>query len=294
MTRLTTIGHMPPSQRQGTERQPTGDFAEALAKDRNTASRGRHASAKALAPRQVMTGPDRPVGTAALPPNASTPTAETPVPPGHPDLVVPGVHGPARLPIDSLVLPAERELLAAEVSPVGMTEAVQNARVFGVHLLAGCYLSEVSVRDVPLGQVMQSAGHALSDLELPVTVSASDTVAALVSLSEANHLPLDHETVVAMDEVNADAESRHTVETASFPGVDQSAGATEVAWSERILRITGEREGDMVAWLRDYRLNGGEEEKLVQSVLQEARAHGVKLAKIIVNGREAWTSREAI
>jgi hypothetical protein len=44
-------------------------------------------------------------------------------------------------------------------------------------------------------------------------------------------------------------------------------------------------------WLRDYRIGGDEGSQLVSAIIAQARAHGEALQRIILNGREVWTSR---
>ena len=326
MTRLTTIGQVPPAQRPDARPQPSRDFAEALAKGHGGRDSARAAMAPSsppeqpawqravqgpavpgqvvpgqralgqVTPGQVVPGQGQPAGVAQpVLAGPAVAAADVPAVVGHPALDLPGVHDPARLPGDGLVLPGERELQVAEVHPVGVTEALQSARVFGVHLLAGSYLSEILLRDESVGRPIPAAEPAYAGGEAQPAVPAPHGGAAPPSLADViGGQPSFPQMAVAPSETFAGVESRHAVETVSCPAGALACGApAEVAWSERILRITGEREGHAVAWLRDFRLDAAGEARLVQSVRQEARAHGVKLAKIMVNGREAWASREA-
>lgn len=278
MTRLTTVGHVPPAQREDPKRQPTGDFAQALAKDHEATSHGRLQA--------------KPVGQT---PAASAPAmAKAPTPSRVAQPAVTAASAPHHTSPDGALMAVERVSLAVAVNPVGMTEALQYARVFGVHLLPDCYLSEVAVRDAVGREAAPAmAGYtAVGGIHAPLPSAEADTLPAVMAGGD-GATPA-REAAVAMVAMESEAESRSMTEAAAPSGVAQSGGAAAVVWSERTLRITGEREGHAVAWIRDYRLDRHDEERLVQAVLQEARTQGVMLRQIIVNGREAWASREAI
>ncbi|RDD81430.1 hypothetical protein DVJ77_12005 [Dyella tabacisoli] len=82
-------------------------------------------------------------------------------------------------------------------------------------------------------------------------------------------------------------------EFASLAGAASVASpvGTTISWAERSLRFIRQREGGLVAWLRDYRAEGDEVSQMVNALRQEAKAQGLVLQKIMLNGREAWTSR---
>lgn len=287
MTRLTTVGQVLSPQRQEVERRPARDFAEVLARDGSTPDQGR-ASAR---PSTLTHGDSVP----AVPASTSIPTAipEAPSSPRISNLAVAGTSMSHDVSVDEGMMIIRHASLASTVNPVGMTENLQYARVFGVHLLPDRYLSEVALRDVP-GEEAMSTVRGMSEGNLYVAVPPARMDVRTEPVAEGERLPSMPQALAAMGEATGDTNGNPSIEAVPPSVVAASSGASAIAWSERTLRITGEGEGHAVAWIRDYRLDRHEEVALVQAVLQEARAQGITLGKIIVNGREAWASREAI
>jgi hypothetical protein len=286
MTRLTTVGQMLSPQRQEVERRPARDFAEVLARDVSTPDQGRVPAR----PSTLTHGDSVP----AVPASTSIPTAipEAPNLPRISNLTVAGTSMSHDVSVDEGMI-IRQASLASAVSPVGMTENLQYARVFGVHLLPDRYLSEVALRDVP-GEEAMSTARGMSEGNVYVEVPPARMDVRTEPVAEGERLPSMPQALVAMGEATGDTNGNPLIEAVPSSVVAASSGASAIAWSERTLRITGEGEGHAVAWIRDYRLDRHEEVALVQAVLQEARAQGITLGKIIVNGREAWASREAI
>ncbi|MDE2154499.1 MAG: hypothetical protein KGJ32_01195 [Xanthomonadaceae bacterium] len=182
------------------------------------------------------------------------------------------------------------EQLGRVVQPTGNTEALLGSRVFGVHLLASTYLSELTARaypdpaavpDVMLPEManMRPQTHALPSDIPPVTNDAvadrSFHEAALAALSM---LAKSEEMAVAGHSTASDATS-----------VD-SAMAVTTLWPESSLRLTRQRDGSAVIWLRDYRVPHEAAARLVDVLMKGAMAEGIRLGRIVLNGREVWTS----
>lgn len=287
MTRLTTVGHVPPPQRQDAERQPARDFAQMLARDGAALDQGR-APAKISVPAPAAT-------TISAPTFASASVAvEAANPARIPDAAVTGPSIPGRMSVDETPKTVGQELLLATANPVGMTEALQYARVFGVHLLPGSYLSEVVVRDAPDEGTTPAMMRSVPEGDAPVSALSPCVDSLAESVTGWSRQSLVPDVAVAMSEVVSEAAWSPADEAMPASAVAPSYAALAAVWSERALHVTGAGAGRAVAWIRDYRLDRHDEEKLVQAVLQEARTQGVALGKIIVNGREAWASHEAI
>jgi hypothetical protein len=184
-------------------------------------------------------------------------------------------------------LAQELELAQVTVTPTGVTQALLGARVFGWHAMAQAYLSELTAADdakphaaaqaqqeSPVSDTDEEAG--LSTASQPAAEVATEVTAAEPQLPEATQL----QTRATSDE----AISSTTTELAL---ADTSASSY---WSERSLRFTRQRDGASVAWLRDFRISDAEASHLIQVVLSDAKAKGLALSKIMLNGREAWSS----
>lgn len=84
--------------------------------------------------------------------------------------------------------------------------------------------------------------------------------------------------------------------TANAAGADPlapSRTADATAWAERLLRWL-EREGrDPEAWIRDYALDDRAAERVADAMRGLAQERGVRLERIVVNGRELWRAPHA-
>jgi hypothetical protein len=82
------------------------------------------------------------------------------------------------------------------------------------------------------------------------------------------------------------------LDNASVPPVlEIAAGAAAISWPERVVRSVRDANQGVSIWLRDYRTTPEETSKLVGELAEHARAHGERLNRILLNGREVWTSR---
>jgi hypothetical protein len=181
-----------------------------------------------------------------------------------------------------------QQLAQATVTPVGVTQALLGARVFGWHGMAQAYLSELTAADG------EAHPYALRD-EPPVSsASAPDEEPAAPTASEPVALAAtDADMATPQLQSVAQAQPHAVSEDATSSNISELALADTTAssyWSERSIRFTRQRDGASVAWLRDFRISDAEASHLIQFVLSDAKAKGVALSKIMLNGREAWTS----
>ncbi|RUL72722.1 hypothetical protein [Dyella choica] len=198
-----------------------------------------------------------------------------------------------QMPMQPTVLQTGEAAMVGTVAPAGATEALLQARVFGWHAMAQVYLSEMTLAEGDVRQLnawqsdrtvlvtpAEAAGESLA-MNVNATAAAAraeqaDVAEPVDSLAVQSPLLLD------------DAAPSHVIETAL-------AGSSAPAlWPERSLRFTRQRDGGSVAWLRDFRLSDSEAKHLIRWVLNDARAKGLTLSTIMLNGREAWTSPQLI
>ncbi len=149
---------------------------------------------------------------------------------------------------------ATQEQMGAVVQPTGVTEALRVSRVFGVHLLASTYLSElvavenstpaVSVDTAALA-VQSSLGETSAHLfeELHVPVDRPAPASAWTQWVEASSVLLNTEVQVATSESGPSSAASAT-----------SAGASQAIWPESSMRLTKQKDGSVAVWVRDYRM----------------------------------------
>jgi hypothetical protein len=180
-----------------------------------------------------------------------------------------------------------QQLARAIVAPTGIIEALLGARVFGWHAMAQAYLSELSATD-DVARSRSSAGEQTPDFS-PVSDEMTD--APIVNASPA--AVAEEVAVTGPQAQTSQQPARLASDEAASPTTTEPVLADSGAasyWSERSLRFTRQSNGTSVAWLRDFRISGTEASRLIQLVLSDAKAKGVALSKIMLNGREAWTS----
>jgi len=180
----------------------------------------------------------------------------------------------------------------APVTPIGVTEAFLGARVFGLHLSAQGYLSELKLLDwrgEAKGETADATAlerDAATIVAAPVDEPVVPSMPSVASNQEAGAavaLPLSIAEVFA-----GRIEPVHNVDTAA-PAI-ATAGAEAVQWSERALRFSRDGGKGVTAWLRDYRLNENELGPVLGSLTAHAREQGMTLQRVVLNGREVWTS----
>jgi hypothetical protein len=172
-------------------------------------------------------------------------------------------------------------------TPTEGTEAVLEARVFGWHAMAQAYLSELTVADDNLKQ--SDIWHAdQADQVVSMEVMDEQQNANDVSLSA-----VAEQASMAPPVEGLLPQPSPAMDDATPVNVGESVVAGNAApalWPERSLRFTRQRDGGSVAWLRDFRLSDSEASHLIRWVLSDANNKGIALSKIMLNGREAWTS----
>ncbi len=181
-------------------------------------------------------------------------------------------------------------LLDIAVQPVGVTQALRDARVYGMHALAGAYLSELAAADTeaPPEQPTASVAPAAEQVTAVQQSPASTVLAAMPAVSEVAPATASAATLPLF------RISALQPESASLPTdpVTATLAGTQSRWPDSLLRLVRQRDGGTVAWIRDYRVQPGEVPALVAQLRDCARADGVALHRIMLNGREAWSSRQ--
>jgi hypothetical protein len=247
--------------RSGGERPPTQDFATELAKDPGRSSAPRHVRAEDGA---------RTSRTSGLPEPTDAATSANP-----------------ESPLEALAL----EHLNTVVQPIGMTEMLLGSRIYGVHLLAGAYLSELSVSEAGQEALsISSDGLAGDDVPQP-SMAVSVNVSSGFVEGEGQGVATSTEVPAVLASIPVESEDTATATDASMPADLATASAAVAFWPERSLRIHRDVDGGAVAWLRDYRLRSDDLPRVVDATLREAKDSGVVLSRIMLNGREAWSSR---
>lgn len=279
--------------RSSINRSPSQDFADELAKEANKtptdtqAQAQKDSNAPSAAHAQEEQGSKATTDTQIQ----GEAVAELATPAGQQSFgrSLPGNN--SMLSVEAALLSTQQQL-GSVVQPIGVTEALLGSRVFGMHLLAGGYLSELVLSQSVTADVAFEAGNAAQSSVIPQDGQAmsADSVRSLrtTPLEEQSSIedsmiqiaPVESE----MPEVASETLTRTAVATAS-------TNAPLAQWLERSLRFTKQPDGGTTAWLRDYRVGAAEAENLRDSLLQEASAKGVVLNKIMLNGREVWTSR---
>ena len=269
MSDIRHVDATPHAKRVLAERSPAQDFARELAKtgDGKVAEIAQSRGSPAVdRPMRVFASPSKPSVDAS---HASSWASDV---------------------VASVVATQEKPSVA--VQPTGITEALLGSRVYGVHLLASAYLSELTTRGEP-------DPEALPDVTLPAMANTSTQPHEAVSdippdVSETTRNASLHEGVVAMLSSLVEGEATeavsHTQSTGSASAV--SAEASMMLWPESSLRLTRQHDGSAVIWLRDYRLPDDGASRVVDALVEGAKAAGIRLGRIVLNGREVWTSPE--
>jgi hypothetical protein len=177
------------------------------------------------------------------------------------------------------------------VQAIGVTEALLGSRVFGLHLLAGGYLSEFALSESSTSETSDALRLVQASTASPEEQAASTD--AVRSLEVASPEDQGHVEALAMGGALVDSEmSPAATDAPTQISVAEAPTGTPLAqWLERSLRFTKQPDGSAVAWLRDYRVDGDEASRLIDSLVQEAKAKGSVLSRVMLNGREVWTSR---
>lgn len=250
---------------------PTQDFAHELAKSPSQAKQPTQGSGKATAngefDQQQVFEPTK-AGTGSV--------ADEPLPPA------------------KMLVATAQQMEAAEpvtVASTGVTETLLEARVFGWHAMAQAYLSELTAAEghVDQSDTWQGAQDFAATQRGIVSEAPESVIAAPVMEEESIGAPqVEALAKVEQSITREDAAPVNAIESAS------TDAAASGFWPERSLRFTRQRDGSSVAWLRDFRLSDTEASHLIHVVLHDAKEKGVALSRIMLNGREVWTSPNVI
>lgn len=177
------------------------------------------------------------------------------------------------------------------VTPTGVTEKLLGSRLFGVHLLADTYLSELA-REESDAVLDRTPGIApLSQTNKPLTVA--DHANTALPLGKPDLMLTSNEQAVAILRVVVSEEwTPATGNTRAMGASSITAAEATVAWPESLLRLSRGSDGAIVVWLRDFRLDGKEAAYLVNALVKNAQSLGAPLGRIMLNGREVWSSRQ--
>lgn len=176
------------------------------------------------------------------------------------------------------------------VQPKGVTESFLDSRVFGVHLLAGTYLSELHV-STEHGSAQAFPGLAAcggygGQGETIGRVSEAFVSAQSVSGNSWRSTEEDLLAILvrkALEMMTDEIRSPNQGEV--LPEATQ-----EAIWPAESLRLTKRADGSLTLWLRDFRLDEDGMRQTVGVLVKEAGAKGIHLGRIVFNGREAWRS----
>jgi len=192
-------------------------------------------------------------------------------------------------PPDSASLPESTILLVNQiVQPVSLMGQLLASRVYGEHLLGGGYLSVASTAEADESAAVKMPGAEMAETSFEAidrsappdagVVEAEDAAGASVTAVFAAAIPVPD--VADADRSEATAASDRS---SMFAAVARS-------WPDHLLRAIGQSDGSCVVWLRDFRLGDADADEQIAALVREAHSQGVRLSKIILNGREAWTS----
>lgn len=181
-----------------------------------------------------------------------------------------------------------QQLARAPVAPAGVMETLLEARVFGWHGMAQAYLSELTAATGDKPRL-----HAVSEEQASATSTTDESGEAQPAAPSAPLDVVEPTTAALQLQSSEQMPTRFAAADTASSNVAELAVADATAssyWSERSVRFTRQRDGASVAWLRDFRISDAEASHLIRLVLNDARAKGMALSKIMLNGREAWTS----
>jgi hypothetical protein len=229
-----------------------------------------------------------PTGISIAPVRVSTPPAAAPADPA---VIAQTDVAADEVPVEvaPMMTTQEQIQLNTVVQPTGVTEALLGSRVYGVHLLAGAYLSELVVSE----SESELTGLHAEAPPLTRSVMTQEPAAASASLDANTPAPdesLPTQVPVSVIDSLLESEPSMPADDTALTNAAASDGTSTLLWSERSLRFTPQRDGTAIAWVRDYRLESREMPRLMEALRGEAKAKGLLLSKIMLNGREAWSS----
>jgi hypothetical protein len=177
------------------------------------------------------------------------------------------------------------------VQPTGITENLAGSRVFGVHLLASTYLSELyastrqATSPASLNTVPSASEGVTEDMGDVSPGAPGNVVAAIADTSSSDEVVGVFDLFARNAVIAAIDESRSPAPATVAPETSQ-----EALWPEDSLRLTKQRDGSLTLWLRDYRMDDTQAIHVIGALVNEAASRGMHLGRILLNGREVWTS----
>ena len=273
MTTIATIDGVTPMSQQDGQRSNKHDFAHELAKEERQES-SRHAAIASAAAMSSSRGQGSGAVTAAA--DASPAATEMAL---SQQMHMSSLSNGARINAD------------LTVAPVGLTETLVGARIYGMHMQAGAYLSELALPDALAIKASDDGVSSSAMID-----DASNTPVAPVSVKAATRtVEVNTSTPVrasswSVQGTTDDSSPNDVLPTTADLQVSTTLGSAAY-WAERSLRFTHQPGGGKVAWLRDYRMSDREAAQLVDTLRSEASERGVALNRIMLNGREVWSSR---
>jgi len=171
-----------------------------------------------------------------------------------------------------------------------MVHEARLERLYGVHLLAGGYLSlkaadeDVSdhgIEGIPFGPLPTAVpahepdATQLTDTAYETALSVDGTREGNLSFEGPPFVPRMADELEAIPSANAD---------------DGIAGTTTTspAWLAQMERLSISPDGIVTLWIRDFAANGDELTERVAEICRRAASEGTKIGVIVVNG-QTWT-----
>ncbi|MDQ3286716.1 MAG: hypothetical protein M3Q42_00395 [Pseudomonadota bacterium] len=128
-----------------------------------------------------------------------------------------------------------------------------------------------------------AAGSAAGNLESVASAAGFVPVAPL-------HGPSAARTSTVMPTASATSTRAVAGTDATQAGAASPASVAE-PWLARLLRLLTQQGHDPVLWIRDFRLDDAASQSAVADVRALAEQQGLRLERIMVNGREMWNAR---
>ena len=186
-----------------------------------------------------------------------------------------------------------QQQLNVTVAPTGVTEDLLGSRIFGVHLLASTYLSQLTTREEGSadGDLMPAAPMPVAN-ETP-GVHQTSIAGAISDSPDAESEPASKDEAEIILSLIVEESMTSAADNARAPRSTALASsvAANLTWPESLLRLTRGSDGKTVVWLRDYRMGVDEASSMANALVEGARARGAHVGRIVLNGREIWVSQ---
>lgn len=170
-------------------------------------------------------------------------------------------------------------------------------RLYAAHLLAGHYLSFATSPGLRAG-TGTSPEPGTSSGDAPETVVASVNQDNPVASTDPAVVQTNSVAILGEGQGGIARSGASTEETPAAPGEPghAEAGIAEAAreqapWLEQLVRVSVAENGQVTAWLRDFRATHSELGNRLAELRREARANGLDIGTFVVNGR-SWTQND--